>query len=71
MTNTTNTKTVTPITRQYISINEGCHLFGGLNRSTIHRWIKAGKINGYKIGGRTLLDLNEINIKISQSRIVA
>ena len=54
-------------TPQFVSINEACRLLGGLNRSTIHRWIKADKLKGYKLGGRTLIDIEQVYSMIRNS----
>jgi excisionase family DNA binding protein len=65
------TQQTTPLPIQFVSINDACTLLGGLNRSTIHRWIASGKLTGYKLGGRTLLDISQVYSKIRSAEIRA
>lgn len=47
-------------TKEFLSINEVCLLLS-LSRMTLYRYIKTGKINATKIGGKVILKRKDIN----------
>jgi len=53
------------IREQVYNITEAARLLG-VNRATIRRWIKGGKLNGENIGGVVLLRKQRIDFIVKQ-----
>ena len=49
---------------------EECGIKWGKHPITIRRWIHKGLLNGYKVGGRLMIDLEEANAMIREKKVV-
>jgi excisionase family DNA binding protein len=54
---------------EFISLNEAVKLMG-VDRSTLYRWGKAGKITLYKKGRNTLVDKEELERIKAENEII-
>jgi excisionase family DNA binding protein len=46
--------------RRLVPLKEAC-AYARMGRDTLYKWIRAGRIDAYKDGSRTLIDLNSVD----------